>query len=218
VMAGLIPTVITLALYYALCDMILLFQIYYYRIFYSSRDRLDTSNVERNALLSDAEIDTKPSSQPKKPSRKQIVIEYTLLWCFVFAFGIGAFLFNKHKGLSSDPEGPQHTPSDVFEWKSQVLGWASALLYLGSRIPQIQKNTETRCEGLSLALFMFTIGGNAFYVISICVVSMEWNYLVINASWLAGSGLAIFLDFIVLGQFFHFRSHDKQKIRLEDGE
>jgi len=128
--------------------MILLFQIYYYRIFYSSKDRLDTSNVERNALLSDAEIDTKPSTQSKLPSRKQIIIEYTLLWCFVFAFGIGAFLFNKHKGLSPDPEGPQHAPSDIFEWKSQVLGWASALLYLGSRIPQIRESLRHLFNGL----------------------------------------------------------------------
>lgn len=91
-------------------------------------------------------------------------------------------------------------------------------MYLGSRIPQIrelqhtpihpvkprefnrfivEKNTETKCEGLSPALFMFTIGGNIFFVLSVCIASMEWRYLLINASWLAGSGLAVFLDFYV---------------------
>ena len=44
---------------------------------------------------------------------------------------------------------------------------------------------------------MFTIGGNVFYVVSICLISMDWHYLAINASWLAGSGLTVFLDFIV---------------------
>jgi len=215
IMAGLIPTVILLALYYALCDMTLLFQIFYYRIFYSSRDHLDVPNGETSPLLSDAES-IKPSIEPKR-SQKRIIVEYALLWCFVFTFGIGAFLLNHHKGYSPEPEGSQ-APSDVFEWKSQVLGWASALLYLGSRFPQIQKNTETRCEGLSPALFMFTIGGNAFFVVSICVVSMRWHYLLINASWLAGSGLAVFLDFFVLGQFLHFHTRDKRGVRLQGNE
>lgn len=56
---------------------------------------------------------------------------------------------------------------------------------------------ETRCEGLSLALFMFAIAGNVFYVLSICVLSMDWDHIATNASWLAGSGLTVFLDFFV---------------------
>jgi hypothetical protein len=59
------------------------------------------------------------------------------------------------------------------------------------------KNMETKCEGLSVALFLFAIGGNITYVLSICVVSMEWKHLATNASWLAGSGLTVFLDFYV---------------------
>lgn len=120
--------------------MTLLFQIYYYRIFYASRDQLNVPS-ERSALLSDSSESPKPEEQPKKLSRKQLVVEYTLLWCFVFAFGIGAFLYDRHGSRPSPqpdiPEGGGQG-SDIFEWKSQVMGWLSALLYLGSRIPQIR--------------------------------------------------------------------------------
>ena len=73
---------------------------------------------------------------------------------------------------------------------------------------------KTRCEGLAPGLFLFAILGNATYALSILVVSIERNYLIRNASWLAGtvsetmmkrdvltgvvgSTLTIFLDLIV---------------------
>lgn len=77
------------------------------------------------------------------------------------------------------------------------------------------KNMTTRCEGLAPGLFLFAILGNGTYALSIVVASMERNYLIRNASWLAGivstygtkgddvltdavgSALTIFLDLIV---------------------
>lgn len=44
---------------------------------------------------------------------------------------------------------------------------------------------------------MFAIGGNTFYVLSICVLGLDRNHMATNASWLAGSGLTIFLDIFV---------------------
>ena len=48
------------------------------------------------------------------------------------------------------------------------------------------------------------------YVISILVVSTDSHYVLANASWLAGSGLTIFLDLFVLGQFVVFNMQDKR--------
>ncbi|KDN45345.1 hypothetical protein RSAG8_04932, partial [Rhizoctonia solani AG-8 WAC10335] len=107
----------------------------------------------------------------------------------------------------SKPVPPRE--DEVVEWRSQVLGYASAILYIGSRIPQILKNRETKCEGLSLALFMFTITGNLTYVLSICVASLSSQHLLANASWLAGSSLTIFLDIFVLSQFYHYQGVSK---------
>jgi hypothetical protein len=47
-------------------------------------------------------------------------------------------------------------------------------------------------------------------VLSILIVSMRPRYLLANASWLAGSGLTIFLDLFVLGQFIVFNWQDKK--------
>jgi hypothetical protein len=48
------------------------------------------------------------------------------------------------------------------------------------------KNFKTRCEGLSPALFFFAICGNVAFGASILAKRMDLEYLVINASWLAG--------------------------------
>jgi hypothetical protein len=47
---------------------------------------------------------------------------------------------------------------------AQLLGYASAVCYLGARIPQIIKNQRDKsCEGLSLLFFMLSLLGNATY-------------------------------------------------------
>jgi hypothetical protein len=53
------------------------------------------------------------------------------------------------------------------------------------------------------------------------VVSLEPRYLAANASWLAGSGLTIFLDLFVLAQFARFSWQDRQEAEnkvLSDAE
>lgn len=47
---------------------------------------------------------------------------------------------------------------------AQVLGYVSAVCYLGARIPQIIKNQRDRsCEGLSLLFFLLSLLGNSTY-------------------------------------------------------
>lgn len=95
-------------------------------------------------------------------------------------------------------------------------------------MPQIVHNHKTRCAGLSLAMFFFSITGNVTYVASILFKSTDRRYLLTNLSWLwcvslatchpqsagqlidcrprlySGSGLTVFLDIIVLLQFVYF--------------
>ncbi|KAG8881388.1 hypothetical protein FRB99_004727 [Tulasnella sp. 403] len=130
-------------------------------------------------------------------------VQYALSVLFVLATGFIAAVASS--GTSDDGGGGN---DEVLEWKSQTLGWISASLYIGSRIPQIIKNAQTKCAGLSLALFVFAVGGNLTFVLSILVASTSMKHLIANASWLAGSGLTIFLDFIVFWQFFHYRSEN----------
>lgn len=49
------------------------------------------------------------------------------------------------------------------------------------------------------------------YIASILFKSTQWDYLVVNASWIAGSLFTIFLDIFVLGQFAYYSYHDQHK-------
>jgi len=207
-MAGLLPTVIILAVYYSLCDIILIFQIYYYRWTNPARPSIqvppetpsDTEASEQSPLL--AADSSQSRHAEKETSVKRAFLEYTAAIMFVFATGVVAWAISEKVNQGED----ETRPDEIFEWKSQVIGWISAVLYLGARIPQIFKNLRTKCEGLSPGLFLFSIFGNLTYALSICVSSMELDHLIANASWLAGSLLTIFLDAFVLGQFFYYRT------------
>ncbi|PVF94623.1 PQ-loop-domain-containing protein [Serendipita vermifera] len=228
--AGLIPTVIILAIYYTLCDIILLIQIYYYRLYpkYRNREVLVTSPDQIQAPVLPtppiASEQTPLLPQPAKttlsdpdPSNSTFFVPN---WLRRSAQYLGGLSFVTLAGLTAwwiagKQDGPGGGQDEVFDWTSQVLGWISAFLYIGSRIPQIAKNRETKCEGLSLALFLFAILGNVTYVLSICVISMKREHLLLSAPWLAGSIITIFLDFFVLGQFFYYRS-EQGTLHLSD--
>jgi uncharacterized protein with PQ loop repeat len=66
----------------------------------------------------------------------------------------------------------------------QVLGYVSAVAYLGARIPQIIKNQrEKSCEGLSLLFFILSLLGNATYGAGILFHSTEKSYVLTNLPW-----------------------------------
>jgi hypothetical protein len=70
---------------------------------------------------------------------------------------------------------PQPTHEDAgadIAMGALILGYASALCYLGARIPQIIKNQrEKSCEGLSLLFFMLSLLGNATYGAGVSLTS-----------------------------------------------
>lgn len=46
----------------------------------------------------------------------------------------------------------------------QILGWSSAVLYVGSRVPQLIKNwRQQSTEGLSSGMFICAVFGNLFF-------------------------------------------------------
>ncbi|KAJ6585064.1 PQ loop repeat-domain-containing protein [Mycena capillaripes] len=196
VLANLLPTVIIIAVYYSLCDIILLIQIYYYRW---RGARTAPGPEEETPLLAG---NNSQSSQNIVPPGV-LVLRYAAALIFVFSTGALAWWVSRNTEKTEEP--PKH-PTATVQWTVQILGWSSAVLYLGARIPQIAKNLQTQCEGLSPALFFFAIVGNLTYSLSIIAKSTDRDYLITNGGWLAGSALTVFLDFIVLGQFFYYRS------------
>lgn len=127
---------------YTVCDITLFSQIFYYRIFYDSLNRASeelANPSERESLISGT-TSTDPDKEQSYRSSKTFrrIVEYSLLCGFVLTFGLGAY-FVERSGRSNHQDEEPSVPGDVYEWKSQVLGWLSAAMYLGSRIPQISK-------------------------------------------------------------------------------
>lgn len=101
---------------------------YYYR--YLRRKRREADG-ERQPLV---ELDEPKSVKPILPA----YLMYPLLISFVLAVGLAAYFLHSNDEVKI-PEG---TPGGgvELEWKSQVLGYASCVLYLASRVPQVFHN------------------------------------------------------------------------------
>ncbi|EPT05086.1 hypothetical protein FOMPIDRAFT_1027321 [Fomitopsis schrenkii] len=209
--AHLMPTVIILATYYSVCDSILLSQIYYYRWINNTSSKTlpqspiesATEDLEQRPLLAQ---NSDAAEGRVKHSVYRDFTKYAAALAFVFVVGIAAWAMDEHIHRGQAP--PKR--DEVVEWRSQALGWISAAMFLGARVPQIVKNFRTGCEGLSPFLFVYSITGNTTYVLAILAASMDLQHLIANASWIAGSALTVFLDVFVLSQFFYYRSADNR--------
>ena len=102
---------------------------------------------------------------------------------------------------------PTNSPDDAVEVAlgAKILGYASAVCYLGARIPQIIKNQRDRsCEGLSLLFFILSLVGNATYGAGILFHSLEKQYFMTNLPWLIGSLGTMVEDAVIFIQFRMF--------------
>lgn len=201
VMINLLPPMLLLALYYTSCDVILLYQMYIYRL------KPDQETDERVHLL--PKRDVSPEELHNQHKRQRFV--NFLCTGLVIVTGFVAFIININKPYN----GPHEQHSD---WKGQAIGWTSALLYTTSRIPQIRKNNVTKCEGLSIPLFCFALSGNISYVLQVIFESTDFNYILINSSWLTGTVGTIVLDLVVLGQYIYYQHWEASRLTSIDRE
>lgn len=202
----LLPTMIILAVYYSMCDIILIFQVFYYRRKRRLYPDLFASRpaVETDPLLADgAQNGGSESKQSTVATRNKHLVQFFAAVFLVILVGVVAYFVSWHATSDSGSDGHKRV-RETWDTKAQVVGWISAFLYLSSRLPQIIKNRETKCQGLSLLMFTFSVLGNTTYVASILLESLASDHLLINAAWLVGSGGTIFLDLIVLGQFIAY--------------
>ncbi|KAG8431745.1 hypothetical protein GDO86_020160 [Hymenochirus boettgeri] len=92
-----------------------------------------------------------------------------------------------------------------------AVGLMSTLFYLVARLPQIFTNFKRKStEGLAVSLFLLVILGNLTYGASILLKNPDYgqsegSYVLHHLPWLTGSLGAVFLDIIILGQFFKYR-------------
>ncbi|OZJ04797.1 hypothetical protein BZG36_01852 [Bifiguratus adelaidae] len=238
-MEDLLVTMLLLAVYYALADIGLIWQVYYYRehpqskheetapLIHKSHAHPSTSYasvVQHKA--SDSEDEEEEEDRPRRRSvdRTWIIIAITLvialLGCATWLWGARRYpdatvpsdendeilgLFLKGKEGKNGPLPGREGQRKLHFWP-QVSGWLSAVLYVGSRIPQVVKNAKAQStEGLSPVMFFFCVMGNLTYCLSIFVRSMERDFLLLNLSWLVGSGGTLLFDFVICAQFLYYR-------------
>ncbi|KAJ4705705.1 PQ-loop repeat family protein / transmembrane family protein [Melia azedarach] len=97
------------------------------------------------------------------------------------------------------------------------LGWAMAAIYMGGRLPQICLNIRRgNVEGLNPLMFVFALVGNATYVGSILVSSLEWLKIRPNLPWLVDAGGCVLLDSFILIQFIYFRCSSSEEDKHEN--
>lgn len=119
-----------------------------------------------------------------------------------FVIYVGRKLFQQLQ-VSDDP-----LPKSDVSGSSGIgtfFGWMMTFIYLGGRLPQICLNIRRgHFEGLNPLMFLFALIGNATYVASILVISMDWSKIGPNFPWLVDAGGCVLLDFFILMQFIYF--------------
>ncbi|KAI9095896.1 PQ loop repeat-domain-containing protein [Phlyctochytrium arcticum] len=231
VMQHLLNTVIILGVYYALVELVLLYQMWIYR---HPKTRKILDDTDDNAgedvqrpLLGNAT----PPPRYDEPSRSDGLGTNTTSekrTAQLLAIG-GIFLINgitplyinhRRSPVVASQVLTDFTASNTYDMAplAETFGYISAILYVGARVPQIYHNFRNKsCEGLSMLMFAFSVLGNATFFLSIILESTEPDWLYLNVPWLVGSGGTMLFDFVVLLQFYMYRETSRLDI-LTPGE
>lgn len=275
ILQGVLPTMLILAIYYTIADVVLLGQCFYYTGF-TWKDQVPAPKPkpkpvqtrqagepnERTGLL-DARlaererrgsthswqswehlspavpmIPAAPSAPPPPSSKLKTLFTHTTAVLMVCVAGIAGWYLSR--GYSGGHESESVGELPQFNLWGQIFGWMCAVLYLGSRVPQILLNWRRKSvEGISMLFFLFSCLGNLTYVLSIFAYEptcsrpghcqpgeashIYGRYILVNLSWLAGSLGTLFLDLGIFVQFFIYsESHglvdEEQSIETDEDE
>ncbi|KAJ6261561.1 hypothetical protein Dda_4231 [Drechslerella dactyloides] len=191
--------------------------------------RPDSSQGRKPFTNGNNGVHTNGTSQAASPNRQSTssskfwnrVFRDTVAISIVIFAGIAGYYLapsrTAHVPDGHNPHVPEHRRPLTFSLSGQIFGYLCAVLYLGSRIPQIWLNYKRKSvEGVAFLFFMFACLGNVTYVVSILAYrpgKVEdgegyMRYIAVNASWLVGSLGTLFLDIVIFGQFFIYGNGD----------
>lgn len=185
-------------------------------------------------MLPDSDYNDQPTRTPRPPQPPQSTLQIIL-----FNLGIvllvclsGVFGWYLSASRAPPPTSPPTPSAPSFNTWGQIFGYICAILYLGSRVPQLLLNYRRKStEGISMLFFLFACIGNLTYVLSIvahkpvcaghrgrCVNGeasrIYARYIAVNFSWLLGSFGTLLLDAAVFVQYFLYKKDDEDS----DGE
>ncbi|ESZ94183.1 hypothetical protein SBOR_5461 [Sclerotinia borealis F-4128] len=234
--ADLVPTVIVLAIYFCIADFVLIAQCLYYNKINARKHQETEPNApsEEDPLLARRESNSSiglPGSHRRRSSAMSGIqrhedtltkileeddspdgnswVRNVVSILLVIAAGAAGWAMAWRSGVwMPTPENGSDVPkaNDVAVG-AEILGYFSAVCYLGARIPQILKNhKEKSCDGLALLFFLLSLMGNLTYGAGILFHSLEKEYLIINTPWLIGSLGTIVEDAVIFLQFRMYSS------------
>lgn len=204
--AHLLPEVIFLAIWFCVADSLMIVSyLYYTRIYPKHHKKNHTPHTGPSHNAEHAPLLRRRSSTltdiAMEPEDYSVFTRFVLPILFVVGAGCMGFFF-------SDTSGSEKTPQTKIELGPQIVGYLSALLYLGARIPQIIQNHKRRSvDGLSLLFFMFSTLGNLTYAGQILFYRSDSQYVLLNLSWLLGSLGTILEDSVIFLQFYMYKNH-----------
>ncbi|TVY54986.1 putative vacuolar amino acid transporter [Lachnellula suecica] len=230
VWADLVPTVIALAIYFCFADVVLISQCVYYNHINSRRrhDSVISVGSEQEPLLTrrrSSDTLGLPGSHRRRSSARSGTsqrsdslakileeddsesgnswVRNSLSILGVMLVGTAGWAVAWQAGVwRPSPVGDVPSVANETAFGAKILGYTSAVCYLGARIPQIVKNYRDKsCEGLALLFFILSLMGNLTYGASILCHSLEKDYVLTNLPWLIGSLGTIAEDAIIFMQF-----------------
>lgn len=238
VWAGLLPEVIFLAIWFCFADFMMIFSYFYYTHLYKrhhhhhnphahphrrdKRSRSAGSTGRRRSSGEELIGEERPLLRRRRsstltdialePQYHSVFVKYILPILFVVGAGVVGFFLG-----GANVDGDHNTPGDDLDGEialgPQIMGYCSALLYLGARIPQIIQNYHRKSvHGLSLLFFLFSTLGNLTYAGQILFYRSDSQYILLNLSWLLGSLGTIFEDSIIFLQFYLYRENNQESI------
>ncbi|CAJ2505905.1 Uu.00g000350.m01.CDS01 [Anthostomella pinea] len=254
VLQGVLPTMLILAIYYTIADVVLLAQCFSYKGFTwkdevvpppkkPSNGHAAGEPNERTGLLH-ADLDERerrgsgwshlspavplvsenPTTPPPTPTRLQSFLWNLVAVLMVCASGVLGWVFSREYSRSA-PSLPAEEGLPTFDVWGQIFGWLCAVLYLGSRLPQLLLNWRRKStEGVSILFFLFACLGNLTYVLSIFAYDPKCGhrchpgeasriygrYILVNLSWVAGSLGTLLLDLGIFAQFFIYSTDEAE--------
>ena len=174
--------------------------------------------------LSPATPFAEPSSSETRPAQNTSVTQAIFFNFIAIALVCGAGTLGWYISPRSGPKTPddKNHKALTFDILGQVFGYLCAILYLGSRLPQLLLNYRRKStEGVSLLFFLFACIGNMTYVLSILAYEpvceggscrsaeaseLYGRYILVNLSWLIGSFGTLLLDMAIFTQFFLYKN------------
>ncbi|KAK9381661.1 PQ loop repeat-domain-containing protein [Kockiozyma suomiensis] len=222
-----LPTMTILAVYNTLADLVLIFQVTYYRrrrvrrifLMYSSnvppRKKDAALDHEGEDIISDGGDDDEEDENdegceyfqslviPPRRVWKSAIFKFGIIFMIVLSSLIG--LYCATDGHLYDSPMKYYNPQIPLHMWGQVCGWFCASIYVTSRIPQIILNYKQKsCAHTSLIHFLFASGGNLMFITSILALDNSSHYLLINSSWLCGTFFSLMLDYLIVFQSWHY--------------